>query len=328
MKQLLILGGTNFIGRCLVEELLKSGDYVITLFNRQKTNPELFPEVEKIKGDRRTDDVRRLSEKRWDAVVDLSAYYPEPFEHILQYINTDLDAYVFISTCSVYNNEANRSPLKSESDEVLGCTADQRLSQLPDAYGEKKAECERILMNSNFRYTILRPALVYGKYDPTDRLYYWMYQARHNSEVLVPDNGERTFSVTYVYDLVASIVAALKSPEQQKIYNVTTDPQTSIANLVKYSAELTNKTVSHINASPEFLKENNIGQWVDMPLWIDGDYFTYNNEALLRETTVQPTDFRKSMKETIRFYEEQNWPVPGYGIDEEKRQQLLDRLSS
>ena len=76
MKKLLILGGTNFIGRYLTERLLESSNYKITLFNRGCTNSHLFPEVKRIFGDRHTKDIRLLGNEKWDVVIDISCYFP------------------------------------------------------------------------------------------------------------------------------------------------------------------------------------------------------------------------------------------------------------
>ena len=100
-------------------------------------------------------------------------------------------------------------------------------------YGGKKAECERILAKANIDYRILRPALVYGRFDHTDRFYYWLYQVKMNKTLLLPDNGNRLFSITYVDDLVESIVESLIIDSDSDIYNVISEPILSIEKIVK-----------------------------------------------------------------------------------------------
>jgi 2'-hydroxyisoflavone reductase len=221
MEKILILGGTQFIGRTLVEQLQKLNNYDITLFNRQQTQADLFPEVKKMKGDRETNDISQIENEKWDYVIDVSCYYPDSLVHVLDSIKGSLKKYILVSTCSVYDDDNDQTPMRVETAKVLSCTNEQRTDRTDASYGNRKAECERILVNSNQKYTIFRPSLVYGPYDHTDRLYYWLYQVQTSKTLLLPDFGEKLFSITYVHDLVHAIINALES-DVSGIYNVTT----------------------------------------------------------------------------------------------------------
>lgn len=324
-KSILILGGTNFIGRNLVDKLLDLNEYEITLFNRQQTQSDLFPSIKKIKGDRETDDVNQIEGKNWNYVIDLSCYYPKTLERVLNSINK-VEKYVFISTCSVYDNENKQSLLKNEEAEILSCSAEQKIDRNPESYGNRKAECERFLRDSGLPYVILRPALVFGKYDPTDRLYYWLYQVKKKNELLLPENGERLFSTTNVADLVEIIIRSLKPDNKTGVYNVITNPKTSIKQIVDIAKENLNSEFSVVNATADFLTQNDVKQWLDMPLWINGDHFTYGNQKMREEYGTVPTEFDESLKNTIDYYHNINWPKPAYGISEERKKELLDLL--
>lgn len=280
MKKILILGGTQFIGRNLVERLQETTEYDITLFNRQQTQADLFPDINKIKGDREANDISQIANVRWDYVIDLSCYYPDSLTNVLQCLNGNVGKYIFISTCSVYGNESNQTVLRDERAEVLSCNANQRTDRTVNTYGNRKAECEGIIQNSGINHIILRPSLVYGKYDHTDRFYYWLHQVKNSDTLLLPDNGERTFSLTYVDDLVNTIIQALRTPAIHNVYNVITVPQGSIRQIVDCTKELFRKDFEAVNATADFLRQNDISQWTDMPLWIDGDHFTYDNQKL------------------------------------------------
>lgn len=327
MKRILILGGTNFIGRNLVEKLLESNEYEITLFNRQRTYSYLFPEINKIKGDRETNEIRQITGKNWNYVIDLSCYYPNSLERVLNSIGS-LEKYIFISTCSVYENENNYTILRNEQSKILTCSSEQKTDRNPETYGNRKAECEQILKKSGFPYVILRPALVYGKYDPTDRLYYWLYQIKMNNVLLLPENGERLFSTTYVSDLVSAIIQSLKSDVQSEIYNVITHPKTSIKQIIDLASQSIKNNNSIVNGSVEFLKQNGINQWTDMPLWINGDHFTYTNKKLKEDLGIKITDFKISLLKTIEYYDNLNWQEPKYGMTESKRQGLVKKIKS
>lgn len=159
----LVIGGTSFVGRHIVEELLKKRHQVV-LFNRGKSNPHLFPQLNKILGDRRKD-AEKLAGEKWDAVIDTSAYTLADLQPVLE--NLTIDQYIFISTISVYD-EFKKGPVKEngsvfetevQGDEVIGKT-----------YGPLKVMCERFIEKAIAdKALILRPGIVVGPYDPTDR---------------------------------------------------------------------------------------------------------------------------------------------------------------
>ena len=327
MKKILILGGTQFIGRNLVERLIGMGEFDITLFNRQETQIDLFPKIKKIKGDRETEDINQIAKENWDFVIDVSCYYPNWIRDTLKYLNVNLEKYILVSTCSVYDNDSNPSTLKDEQAEILACNSRQRVDKTVETYGNRKAECERILQNSEVNYLILRPSLVYGKYDHTDRFYYWLYQIKHNEVLLLPDNGERQLSLTYVHDLIDSIVETLSNNIQNDIYNVVSTSKTNIKEIVQYGIEVLNSKNQLVNAEPEFLKKNKVSQWFDMPLWIDSDFFTFNNQKYINAFEFKPTRFKESIKETIEYYEGLGWVKPKCGMTEKMKVELLDKIT-
>lgn len=327
MKRILILGGTQFIGRNLVKRLLDIDEYEITLFNRQRTQSNLFPEVDKIRGDRETNDVAQIKNERWDYVIDLSCYYPDSLRRVLDAIN-HLAQYIFISTCSVYNLESDRQALKNEQSKTLSCTADQETDRTPETYGNRKAACERILSDSGLPHVILRPALVFGKYDPTDRLYYWLHQAKEKNTLLLPENGERVFSTTYVSDLVETIIKVLEQKTSHGTYNVITNPKTSISQIIHLAQQSLKTDFSIVNASADFLLHHDISQWTDMPLWINGDHFTFSNKKLKTELAIEVTEFKRGIEDTIDYYKNLNWPEPEYGIPEPRRLELIEEAKT
>ena len=110
--KLLLLGGTSFIGRRLVEEILRQTKFDLTLFNRGITNQSLFPEVRKLKGDRNSEDIVNVKQEEWDYIIDLSCYFPNSLETICNSFKSKPKRYIFISTCSVYDNNYMRGNTK------------------------------------------------------------------------------------------------------------------------------------------------------------------------------------------------------------------------
>ncbi len=326
MEKILILGGTNFIGRNLVDRLLGHNQYKITLFNRGITNPGLFPGIRKMKGDRNISDVNLISKENWDYIIDLSCYYPDSLIKVINSLKNDVQKYIFISTCSVYDHELNKKILRGEDSLIRDCNDKDRVDSSINTYGKRKAECERLLQKSGLRYTIFRPALVYGEYDNTDRFYYWLYQINKSKELMIPNNGENLFSVTYVKDLIQVIINSINSGSKSDIYNVTTYLKLSISRITEMSSKLLNSYPKLYNANSEFLNDNRIAQWTDLPLWLDCDYFTYDNAKIISNLKMEITDFEISLKETIDYYNNMNWKEPKSGISDKLKHKLIDKL--
>ena len=325
-EKILILGGTSFIGRNLVETLVKEDKYSLSLFNRGKTNRKIFLEINHIIGDRQTEDIKNISQTDWDYVIDVSCYYPKDLERVIQNLKIKPKKYIFISTCSVYDNESYKGILRSENAPILKCTPKQAIDTAPATYGQRKAACEKILSSSKLKYTILRPALVYGQYDPTDRFYYWLYQVKNYDKLLLPEKGERTFSITYVKDLVSSIIASLQIETISKVFNAISISQVCINTVVSEAAKQLNRTCTTENASATFLKDNKIAQWSGIPLWLNSDDFTYDNTKLKEELHIKTTPLDRGIKETISYFESIHWPTPKFGISQEKKKELLLKL--
>jgi 2'-hydroxyisoflavone reductase len=326
MDKILILGGSNFIGRNLVDSLTQLDKFDITLFNRGKTNADLRSEIKKIIGDRNTIDVNQIFNEKWDYIIDLSCYFPDSLEKILQKIDKSLKRYLFVSTCSVYDNDLNKSILRNEDSPTLDCNNSERVDNTLATYGKRKAECERILMQSGLVYSIFRPSLVYGQYDSTDRFYYWTYLLKNEKALLIPNQGKNIFSVTYVMDLVQVIIKSLNLELDSNIYNVTTYPKLSISELVDTASQILGKQAKTYFVDSEFLSKHNVAQWTDLPLWLDCDYFTYNNKKILSELKMEITDFRNSVLATIDYYETLGWKEPNYGMKEKVKNGLIEEL--
>ena len=246
----------------------------------------------------------------------------------LEQLSDSVKRYIFISTCSVYDNQKYQGKMRAEETPVLGCSREEMTDLSPQSYGNRKAECERILIKSGLDNVIFRPALVYGPFDHTDRFYYWMHQVKFNDLLLLPDNGDRSFSVTYVEDLAEAIIRALNPGVSGGVYNIISSPQTSIREIVNAAAGELGKKVDWINAGPEFLKASGISEWTDMPLWIDNDYFTYSNQRLQENFDLRLTNLKDSMTVCRKYYDSLNWHTPAYGLSDQQRIKLIHELET
>ena len=191
--RLLVLGGTKFLGRAAVEAALARG-HEVTLFNRGETNPELFPEAEKLRGDR-TADLSALDGREWDAVLDPSGYIPSVVRASAEALADSTAHYLFVSSVSVYASLA--APVDEESPVAeLGELPDDKLTEDYSNYGPLKALCEQAVADVfGERQASVRPGLIVGANDPTGRFTYWPHRVARGGQVLAPAPPEATGAV-------------------------------------------------------------------------------------------------------------------------------------
>ena len=323
MKKILILGGTQFIGRNLVEKLLEENKYDLTLYNRQRTGLDLFPELRKIKGDREKREFGPLTDEHWDVVVDLSAYYPDSLSMLLKELKGKAGRYIFISTISVYDLRRENAGMLTEDMETMPCSMEERANTEMKTYGQRKAECERVILNEEkLDKIILRPSLVYGKYDHTDRFYYWMYRVRHCAKFILPDGGKMRMNLTNVNDLCSMILQAMEAPEHGFICNAATHEPLSLATMIGILGEQIGTRPELVNMPGEMLSENNIRTSMDIPLWFKID-LEVSLEKAIRALGMKFTPFRESVKELAAHFEKNKWHLPKAGMSLEKETALM-----
>ena len=321
MKKVLILGGTQFIGRSVVERLLELQQYEITLFNRQRTQADLFSGCHKIKGDRYTDDILQLTNQYWDFVIDVSCYYPAKLDEFIDQMEGRIGRYIFISTVSVYQlDEASQDQLITENNTaILDCTEAQKTDTTVSSYGERKAECERVLL----KYTwldkiILRPCIVYGKHDHTDRFYYWLWKIRQQQRFVIPKCEHEKITLTYISDLVNIVVRSMDIKEHSIFYNTSTHEPYSLKEiLLKMDANM-----QAIEIEVPTLLEKGITPGMSAPLWFNLS-LKVSNEKLKQDFNIEFIPFEQSIEETKVYYQQLQWPKPKAGFDPAIEQELL-----
>ncbi|MBA2343552.1 MAG: NAD-dependent epimerase/dehydratase family protein, partial [Rubrobacter sp.] len=163
---LLILGGTRFVGRHLVTAALDRG-HRVTLFNRGQSAPDLFPEVETLRGDR-DGNLSALRGREWDAVVDTCGYVPRIVRASAGLLADAVDRYVFISSISVYEDSL---PPGADESAPVAALEDESIEEVTgETYGALKALCERAAEDAMpGRVVGVRPGLIVGLHDPTGR---------------------------------------------------------------------------------------------------------------------------------------------------------------
>jgi 2'-hydroxyisoflavone reductase len=236
MVRILVLGGTAFVGRAIVEEALRTGDEV-TLFGRGKTGRELFPGIERRIGDRDTGDYAALRDGTWDAVVDVSGYVPRQVGQAMAVLGDRVGRYLFISSHAVYV----RTGVGPGSDEDTPRRPPRRDTEELDeeTYGPCKVACEDdVLARYGTRATIVRPGKVAGPHDPQDGLTYWVRRAARGGRVALPGRPEQPVQVVDVRDLAGLVVRLLADDRPGAFNAVGPAEPTTIGGLIETCARV------------------------------------------------------------------------------------------
>lgn len=264
----LILGGTIFLGRHIIEAAIASG-HDITLFNRGQHNTALYPDLEKLRGDR-DGGLDALKGRTWDAVVDTCGYVPRLVRDSAFLLADAVDHYTFISTLSVYHNFRERG---LREDAAVGRLEDETIEEVTSGgsstYGPLKALCEQAaeaMMPG--RVLSIRPGLIVGPYDPTDRFTYWPARVARGGDVLAPPTPNASVQLIDGRDLAKWIIRMAES-KKTGIYNATGPAELlTFEQLLDICAKTVGTDVTLVWTSPSFLAEQRVRPWRDLPLWL------------------------------------------------------------
>jgi len=256
--RILVLGGTQFLGPRVVEHALAAG-HDVTLFNRGQTRPELFPEAERVRGDR-DGGLETLRGRSFDAVVDTSGYVPRIVRETIDALG-DVGHYTFVSSISVY---ADVSTPPDESSPVAVLT--EPTEEWREAYGELKAQCEDVVRERFPDAFVVRPGLIVGPWDPTGRFTYWPVRVADGGRVLAPSPAGAAAQVIDVRDLAAWIVRTADRG-LAGTYNAVDRPTTRAA-LLETVRQAVGGDAELVWVDGEFLVEHEVGEWMELPLWL------------------------------------------------------------
>ncbi|MFT3890542.1 MAG: SDR family oxidoreductase [Anaerolineales bacterium] len=302
--KILILGGTKFLGRHIVDSALKRG-HSVTLFNRGKTNPGLFPSVETILGDREFD-IAKLAGREWDVVVDVAGYLPRIVRLSATGLERSVGRYVFISSISVYPDSILKKIGIDESDPV-GKLEDESVEEITgETYGPLKALCEKTVMDLyGERGTVIRPGLIVGPDDPTDRFTYWPVRVARGGDVLAPERPDVPVQIVDVRDLSEFIVKLIET-NAAGIYNATgPEYELTFGPMLETCKQVSGSDAKFHWASADFLKQHGIQEWSDMPVWVPHNEESQGfsrmdvSKAIRAGLTFRPLD--ETVRDTLTF---------------------------
>jgi 2'-hydroxyisoflavone reductase len=301
-----MLGGTVFLGRHVVEILLARG-HEVTLFHRGKRGGELFPDVERVLGDRATDLDRLPAGATWDAVVDTCGFVPGIVAASAQALRERAGRYVFVSSISVHDMAQPRIDESSPTLELpAGASRDE---MTPETYGALKYLCEReaIAAFGPERTLIVRPGLIVGPYDPTDRFTYWPLRFARGGDVLVPDALDMPVQYVDVRDLAEFVVDALEQNHTGVVNIAGPAAPTTLGALLDACAAASDSGANIVRVDRAFLRRWDAGPWIDLPVWSeDGfgyDGITRTDPARAIALGLRYRPLEKTIADTLRWAE-------------------------
>jgi 2'-hydroxyisoflavone reductase len=316
--RLLLLGGTKFLGRATAEEALARG-HEVTLFTRGETNPDLFPEAERLRGDRAVD-LSPLAGRTWDAVVDTSGYVPDVVRASAELLADAVDRYLYISSISAYA-EFTGSSTEDHPTKELGDLPSDRLLEDYSNYGPLKALCEQAVRDvCDGRATIVRPGLIVGAYDPTGRFTYWPHRIARGGDVLVPAPADEKVQFIDVRDLSAWLLDVAERG-RAGTFNATGEGVTW-REVVETCRNVAGSEANLVWVDGEFLAKHDVGEWMELPMWIRdpewvGMHMADVSKAVAAGLTLRPLD--QTVRETLELAK----PTEDAGLAPEREAELL-----
>lgn len=303
--RILVLGGTGFLGPHFVEAAVAHG-HVVTLFNRGKTNPHLFPDLEKLRGDRRTGDLAALEGREFDVIIDTSGYVPDEIEGMAKVLASS-HHYLFVSSVSAYRDQ-HKAGLR-ESDPVAP-HPEPGNHDVGKFYGPLKAQCEAAAEAAwPGRTTVIRPGLIVGPGDPTDRFTYWPVRIARGGEVMAPGQPSDPVQVIDVRDL-ADFMLMCAEQRLMNVYNVVGPERTlTVEAMLQTGIEALESDARLTWVPADFLEQHEVMPWMHMTVWVppDSDFgglgAVDNTAAVADGLTYRPLS--ETMVDTLAWWNEQ-----------------------
>ncbi|HRQ23295.1 MAG TPA: SDR family oxidoreductase [Anaerolineales bacterium] len=323
--KILILGGTRFIGRHLVNSARARG-HDVTLFNRGQTNPDLFRKVKTIRGDRERD-LDQLS-GQWDAVIDTCGYVPRVVRMSAEALKDKVGRYVFISSISAY---ADMGKVGIRESDPVAAMEDETVEEITqDTYGPLKALCEKTVQEvCGINSLIVRPGLVVGPHDPTDRFTYWVSRIARGGDVLAPDRPDAPTQIIDARDLADFMITLIEQDVSGTFH--ATGETVSLETLFQ-TCVLVSASDAHFKwAPPEFLQQYNVSPWSDMPIWLPdaGEYAGFARVDISKAVNagLSLSPLNTTVKDTLQWASElpSDYKMKS-GLGGEREKELLDLL--
>lgn len=331
-QDVLIIGGTRFAGRHLVDALVAGGNNV-TLFNRGISDPSPREDVAHVHGDRSTG-LAALGAGRWDAVVDMCGFTPAAVATAAGFFADRTKRYVFVSSVSVYDFDKTNGP--GEDAPVLELPPGAGRDEMtPETYGALKALCENAVRDRfGERAAIVRPGLIAGPFDQTDRFTYWPLRIAAGGDVLAPVSSAEPIQYIDARDL-AAFIALLCKAQTGGTYNAVTSPQTlTFGDLFDACFAATHAQARVTYAGADFLQAHDVSPWSDMPLWIPASdsarALTSTSNARALDAGLRTRPIPETVRDTLQWAQTCGKALGSLnaGLTPEREREVLAALAS
>ena len=315
--RILVLGGTSFVGRAVVERA-QSGGHALTLFSRGRTGTELFPQVERRTGDRDTGDYASLAGGRWDAVVDVSAYVPRHVREAADAVGASTGRYLLISTGSVYDRTSAQAPM---TEDAARLPAEHGTEEVTSAtYGPLKVACEdETWSRFGDRAVVVRPGVVAGPHDPTDRFTWWVRRAARGGRLAFAGRPDQPVQVVDSRDLAHLVVRLLEDGGSGTYNAVGPAEPVTLAGVVAACAEAAGTSVEVVEVDPSAVEPA-------LPLVLPDaghDVLFRRSAARARAAGLPATPLAQTAADVLAWDRGRGEPPLQVGISEEQEARLL-----
>lgn len=307
---LLILGGTGFIGPALVEYALSRG-HTVTLFNRGKSNPHLFPDVEKLRGDRdpnKGEGLKALEGRKFDVVYDDCGYFPRMVDASAALLAPNIGHYVFVSSISAY---ADNSVENADEDSALATMEDPTIENFgknSEFYGPLKALCEQAAEKAcPGRSTIIRPGYIVGPGDPTHRFTWWPLRVKRGGKMLVPGAATDPMQIIDVRDLARFMVRVGERKVFGAFNAVGPGSRLPMSEMLALSKKVTGSDAQFVYVPTDFLTTHATDLENTWPIWAPYEgktkgFHTYSN-ARARNAGMTFTGVEDTIRDLLAWFD-------------------------
>jgi nucleoside-diphosphate-sugar epimerase len=328
MDHVLVIGGTRFVGRHTVGEFRDAG-YDVTIFNRG-THDNPFanaPDVDHFEGDRTDEGRLRLASERVDpdVVVDCVAYRPGEVRAATD-VFAEVDAYVYVSSGAAYG--AERVPKREDETPLEPCTPEQATDDSWETYGARKAEGDRAVSSAaeaGVRAMSVRPPVVYGPHDYTERFDYWIDRVDTHERVVVPGDGTNLWHLVYVEDVASALRTVAEEGEAGEAYNVGDGHAPTRGEWVDLLADACETDVEAVHAGRRELAAADL-ELTDFPLY--REYPHLLSTAKLRSLGWRSTPHDEALEATVAEHRESDRTGRENGPDRAAEERVLDILDT
>lgn len=336
--KILVLGGTGLIGPPMVENALARG-HEVTLFNRGKTAPELFPDVEKLKGDR-NDDISAITEavaggRHWDVVIDNTASIPRWVTESAGAVADATNLYLYTSSISAYADAS--VPGADETAAVGQITAENEAKVLTtkditgENYGPLKARCEEEARKAfPGKAIVVRPGLIVGPNDRSDRFTYWPVRIFRGGEVMAPGNPDDPVQFIDCRDLGEWYIRLVEAKAIGTYNGVGPRSPMTIGGMLHGIRACVDNEISFTWVDADFFEKHEVAPWMHMTVWVPpvGEYAGFSSSSIQRalDAGLSFRPLANTVKATMDYWNslpEERRTQPRAGLPAEKETEVL-----